>query len=128
MGEWEQHSRSRLWAAVRAVVALALILIAFAFAFPYIETDGAKAKSRYCGLKLRGINTAIDSYYIDTGVLPQSLQGLIEPGPRGWRGPYLKTDDLVDAMGRRFHYVAYPPGRPYDLYPPNNQACDRLPP
>jgi general secretion pathway protein G len=49
---------------------------------------------------------AVESYYLDTGATPESLQQLVEdPGAGGWNGPYVKAASLKDPWGHDYEYV-----------------------
>lgn len=86
---------------------------------------------------MRGVQTALDRYAVDNcGALPTGDQGLMAlvrkpqkaPIPRNWRGPYVRSPELIaDGWGRRLQYAvpggrddsvkdAEPVGRPYDLW------------
>ncbi|MDF3130728.1 type II secretion system protein GspG [Kiritimatiellaeota bacterium B1221] len=59
------------------------------------------------------LSGAIDSYYLDVGKMPTSLEGLVsDPGVRNWNGPYLKKMK-PDAWGDPFTYSAS--GRKYEI-------------
>lgn len=55
---------------------------------------------------IAAIGTAIDTYEVDNGVYPQSLQGLLTKGnENNWNGPYLKDGRMPkDAWGNDFSY------------------------
>jgi general secretion pathway protein G len=56
---------------------------------------------------ISAISTAIESYNMDVGHLPSSLDDLIaNPGASTWDGPYIKggKDKMLDAWGNPFAY------------------------
>ena len=55
---------------------------------------------------IKAIETAIDTYEVDNGIYPQSLQNLITKGnENNWNGPYLKDGRMpTDAWGNEFSY------------------------
>lgn len=68
--------------------------------------------------QIENISIALDNYQLDTGYYPSSEQGLQalirqpsgNPPAQGWRGPYLKAQEIpVDPWGNAFVYVS--PGK-----------------
>lgn len=71
----------------------------------------------------QGVDYALERYKSDLGAYPSNLRDLIyEPagGAKGWKGPYLFTNDPPrDGWGREYAYRApskLDPTRGYDLY------------
>ena len=56
--------------------------------------------------RVQGLGTAIDTYEVDTGHYPPSLDALLVKGAEpGWHGPYVRsTNTFLDAWGHRFRY------------------------
>ena len=55
---------------------------------------------------IQAIGTAIDTYEVDNGIYPQSLQSLLTKGNESnWNGPYMKDGRMPkDAWGNDFSY------------------------
>lgn len=55
---------------------------------------------------IQAIGTAIDTYEVDNGIYPQSLQNLLTKGNESnWNGPYMKDGRMPkDAWGNDFSY------------------------
>jgi general secretion pathway protein G len=55
---------------------------------------------------IQAIGTAIDTYEVDNGIYPQSLQNLLTKGNESnWNGPYMKDGRMPkDAWGTDFSY------------------------
>ena len=55
---------------------------------------------------IQAIGTAIDTYEVDNGIYPQSLQSLLTKGNESnWNGPYIKDGKMPkDAWGTDFSY------------------------
>jgi general secretion pathway protein G len=68
------------------------------------KAEGAKAKA--ASSQVSRLSMAVESYYLDTGVTPESLQQLVEDsgGSSGWNGPYVKASSLKDPWGREYEY------------------------
>ena len=69
------------------------------------RAEGAKVKA--AASQVSRLSMAVESYYLDTGQTPESLQQLVEnPGNQtGWNGPYVKPSSLKDPWGRNYEYV-----------------------
>lgn len=69
------------------------------------KAEGAKVKA--AASQVSRLSMAVESFYLDTGVTPESLKQLVEdPGSSGgWNGPYVKAASLKDPWGREYEYV-----------------------
>lgn len=72
------------------------------------QVGGNVDKGKYGAGKaqLASLGMKIESYGLDVGSPPKSLQQLVEkPGnTAGWAGPYAKQSDLKDPFGHAFGY------------------------
>ncbi|HKJ18040.1 MAG TPA: type II secretion system major pseudopilin GspG [Xanthomonadales bacterium] len=68
------------------------------------KAEGAKVKA--AASQVDRISMGVESYYLDTGSIPESLDQLVdEPGDAdGWNGPYIKRSLLNDPWGREYEY------------------------
>ncbi|MEE8496329.1 MAG: type II secretion system protein GspG, partial [Xanthomonadales bacterium] len=66
------------------------------------KAEGAKVKA--AALQVDRLAMAVESYYLDTGSTPDSLDLLVsEPGNvKGWNGPYVRASLLKDPWGRDY--------------------------
>ncbi len=73
--------------------------------------EGDRAKARLASTQMQMIAAKIESYEMDVGNAPQSLDDLVRSpsGSRGWLGPYARENDLRDPWNRPFQYRT--PGR-----------------
>ncbi len=69
------------------------------------KAEGAKVKA--AASQVQRLSMAVESYYLDTGTTPDSLQQLVEESgtESGWNGPYVKASLLKDPWGRDYEYV-----------------------
>ena len=115
MNRIQTHTRNRTARAARGftLVELLLVLVILALigglVLPGIigKAEGAKVKA--AGSQIDRLSMAVESYYLDTGTTPDSLEELIEESGNvgGWNGPYVKASSLKDPWGREYVYV-YP--------------------
>jgi general secretion pathway protein G len=68
------------------------------------KAEGAKWKAAHS--QVSRLAMAVESYYLDTGSTPESLEELVnESGDAtGWNGPYVKPSSLKDPWGREYDY------------------------
>lgn len=68
------------------------------------KAEGAKVKA--ASSQIDRISMAVESFYLDTGTTPESLDHLVdEPGDAdGWNGPYIKRSLLKDPWGKEYEF------------------------
>ncbi|MCB0246066.1 MAG: type II secretion system protein GspG [Anaerolineae bacterium] len=122
-----QVAQSRAFRALAALVSIGLVWSLVLAA----QRAAARAEALHCGVRFRQVLYAIDGFYVDTGVLPQTLAALSvqESAQPGWSGPYLQAADLIDPWGSPWIYQPRSDdGVPYSLLVAGNPPCDsRLP-
>ena len=66
------------------------------------KAEGAKVKA--ASSQIDRLSMAVESYYLDTGTTPESLDQLVEGGGgvAGWNGPYVSTEFRPDPWGNRY--------------------------
>ena len=94
---------------VELLLVLVILALIGSLVLPGIigKAEGAKAKAAKS--QIDRLSMAVESYYLDTGRTPDSLEALIEDNgdAAGWNGPYVKKSSLNDPWGRAYEYV-YP--------------------
>jgi general secretion pathway protein G len=99
---------------VEVIVVLAVLATLAAVVAPMVFRHVADARVQAARSQIEIFMLALDGYYADTGVYPTTDQGLralrrepvLEPLPRGWRGPYLRRAVPLDPWGREFIYTS----------------------
>jgi general secretion pathway protein G len=109
-----ENSKSRFGAVARmhgfTLVELLLVLMILALigglVLPGIIGKAESAKAKAAGSQVNRLAMAVESYYLDTGSTPDSLDLLVtESGDvQGWNGPYVKSSLLKDPWGRNYEY------------------------
>ncbi len=106
---------------VELMLVVTIIGILAALVIPKIagKSEQARVTAAHADI-YGGIKTALDSYEVDNGFYPKSLQDLLQQpsNARNWHGPYLDPATLpVDPWGNA--YIYYYPGKhnqgSYDL-------------
>ncbi len=117
------HMNTRPGRAARGftLVELLLVLVILALigglVLPGIigKAEGAKVKA--ASSQIDRLSMAVESYYLDTGTTPESLDALIEEtNAGGWNGPYVKPSSLKDPWGRDYVYVYPGEHGDFDIY------------
>ena len=80
------------------------------------KAEGAKAKAAKS--QIDRLSMAVESYYLDTGRTPETLDALVEDSgdAPGWNGPYVKKSSLNDPWGRAYEYEYPGEHGDFDLY------------
>ena len=80
------------------------------------KAEGAKVKA--ASSQIDRLSMAVESYYLDTGETPESLEMLVNEsgGIEGWNGPYVKTSSLKDPWGREYVYEYPGEHGDFDIY------------
>ncbi|MBT8048773.1 MAG: type II secretion system major pseudopilin GspG [Xanthomonadales bacterium] len=80
------------------------------------KAEGAKVKA--AGSQINRLAMAVESFYLDTGSTPDSLDALVSEsgGVEGWNGPYVKGSSLKDPWGREYVYEYPGEHGDFDIY------------
>jgi general secretion pathway protein G len=91
---------------VELLLVLVILALIAGLVLPGIigKAEGAKVKA--ASSQISRISMSVESFYLDTGATPGSLEELVnEPsGTTGWLGPYIKNSILKDPWGREYQY------------------------
>lgn len=108
---------------IELLLVLAILAILAAIVIPKLAGRSEQARVTAAQTEISNLETALDSYEVDTGSYPDSSMGLqalmVKPANvDNWRGPYMTKDIPADPWGHPYVYE-YPgkhvEGR-YDLY------------
>src|ERR1035438_4212838 len=109
----EIRNRRSAFTLVELMLVVTIIGILAALVIPKIAGKGEQARETAARADIfGGIKTALDSFEVDNGYYPKSLQDLIQQpsNAKNWRGPYLDPATLpIDPWGNP--YIYYFPGK-----------------
>lgn len=93
---------------VELLLVLGILALIMGMVLPNIIGQGEKAKVKAASSQISRISMSVESFYLDTGFTPSSLDELVsEPsGVNGWNGPYIKNSLLKDPWGQPYRYKA----------------------
>lgn len=101
---------------IELLIVLAILAMLAALVGPALFGNLIKGKRVQALTQIGSFETALDSYRLDVGAYPDSLNDLVsDSGDLSWNGPYLGRRDAVplDPWGNEYHYEAT--GRSFEL-------------
>lgn len=115
MNNTNRHSGFTL---IELLIVMAILALLAGLVGPSLWNKLGGAKSDTAATQIKNIAVALDSYRLDMGKYPKSLEELVSntQGKSRWNGPYIKKIPK-DPWGNTYHYQQ--PGKhnkEYDLY------------
>jgi len=91
---------------VELLLVLVILALIAGLVLPGIIGKAESAKAKAASSQISRISMSVESFYLDTGITPSSLEELVsEPsGVNGWNGPYIKNTLLNDPWGQPYQY------------------------
>jgi len=98
--------RQRGFTLVELLLVLVILALIAGLVLPGIIGKAESAKAKAASSQISRISMSVESFYLDTGITPSSLEELVnEPsGLTGWNGPYIKNSLLKDPWGQPYQY------------------------
>ena len=101
----KKETRRRGFTLVELLVVIVILSMLAGIVAPRFFSQIQKAKWDSCRAKMAPIESAIDTFLLNTGDYPATLDELVvDPGLPGWAGPYLKESQLYDPWDRPYYY------------------------
>ncbi len=100
------NKRLRGFTLVELLLVLVILALIAGLVLPGIIGKAESAKAKAASSQISRISMSVESFYLDTGNTPSSLDELVnEPsGVKGWNGPYIKNSLLKDPWGQPYKY------------------------
>jgi len=91
---------------VELLLVLVILALIAGLVLPGIIGKAESAKAKAASSQISRISMSVESFYLDTGNPPSSLDELVnEPaGVAGWNGPYIKNSLLKDPWGQEYKF------------------------
>lgn len=102
---------------IEMLVVMAILGMLVALVGPSIWNNLGRGQRSAAAAQIANLTTALDTYLLDNGRYPQSLDGLIEndTGRDSWQGPYLRSANAVPLDPWGNNYVYEIDGREFSL-------------
>ena len=103
----KSKGRQRGFTLVELLLVLVILALIAGLVLPGIIGKAESAKAKAASSQISRIGMSVESFYLDTGVTPSSLDDLVNepPGVTGWNGPYIKNTLLKDPWGEPYKYA-----------------------
>jgi|TARA_B100000686_G_C16131224_1_gene637504 general secretion pathway protein G len=113
--ENQSFAEERGFTLIEILVVMAIIGMLAIMVAPNIFNQQAGAQIDAALSQISSLEAALDTYRLDVGEYPDSLEGLREniSGRAAWNGPYLRRDVPLDPWGNDYVYDAN--GREFTL-------------
>jgi len=91
---------------VELLLVLVILALIAGLVLPGIIGKAESAKAKAASSQISRISMSVESFYLDTGNTPSSLEELVSQptGVTGWNGPYIKNSLLKDPWGQPYIY------------------------
>lgn len=102
-----QASSQNGFTLVELLLVLVILALIAGLVLPGIIGKAESAKVKAASSQISRISMSVESFYLDTGNVPASLDELVSQpsGVSGWTGPYIKNSLLKDPWGRPYQFV-----------------------
>jgi len=103
---------------VMAIIGMLAVMVA-----PNIFNQQAGAQRDAALSQISALEAALDTYRLDVGQYPDSLEGLVEndSGRAAWNGPYLRREVPLDPWGNEYVYDSDGRGSTLVSYGPDGE-------
>lgn len=101
-----QASSQNGFTLVELLLVLVILALIAGLVLPGIIGKAESAKVKAASSQISRISMSVESFYLDTGNVPASLDELVSQpsGVSGWTGPYIKNSLLKDPWGRPYQF------------------------
>lgn len=102
----KSNRRQRGFTLVELLLVLVILALIAGLVLPGIIGKAESAKAKAASSQISRISMSVESFYLDTGITPSSLDELVSQpsGVTGWNGPYIKNTLLKDPWGQEYKF------------------------
>ena len=112
MKKTKPQTKNQAFTLVEMLLVLVILAVLAAIVIPKMSGRSQEARVTSAKAQIASMETALDTYEVDTGAYPKGNSGLnalvqMPSNTQNWRGPYLKKGIPVDPWGNPYIYT-YP--------------------
>ncbi|GAB3037560.1 type II secretion system major pseudopilin GspG [Bowmanella dokdonensis] len=101
---------------IELLIVIMIIGLLASLVAPTMFSKVSSSQRKTAAAQMQMFETALDTYRLDMGSYPESLQELRQSDKQGWDGPYLPKDVPMDPWDNPYAYkVPGDDGKPYYL-------------
>ncbi len=123
-----KQNNQRGFTLIEILIVVAIIGLIASLIAPNLLGRFEKSKEEITKAQVEMLSSSIQSFILDVGRCPNSLNELITSDDPKWRGPYLSKKEIpLDPWGKEYQYKCPGEHGPFDLYSlgPNNRLDER---
>lgn len=100
---------------IELLIVMVIIGLLASLVAPTMFSKVSASKIKTAEAQMQLLSTAIDTYRLDVGDFPATLDELRRSDARNWEGPYLPKDVPLDPWGNPYVYKVPGENSPYQL-------------
>ncbi|MDI6889834.1 MAG: type II secretion system major pseudopilin GspG [Thermodesulfovibrionales bacterium] len=123
-----KQNNQRGFTLIEILIVVAIIGLIASLIAPNLLGRFEKSKEEITKAQVEMLSSSVQSFILDVGMCPNSLNELITSDDPKWRGPYLSKKEIpLDPWGKEYQYKCPGEHGPFDLYSlgPNNRLDER---
>lgn len=120
--------KKRGFTLIEILIVVVIIGLIASLIAPNIMGKYERSKEEIAKAQVEMLSSAVQSFIIDVGRCPTSLEELIKSNDPKWRGPYLSKGEIpLDPWGRPYQFKCPGDHGQFDLYSlgPNGKLDDK---
>jgi general secretion pathway protein G len=101
---------------IELLIVIVILGLLLSLVAPAMFSKVTSSQKKTAKAQMQMLTTALDTYRLDVGGYPETLEELRKSAKAGWDGPYLPREVPVDPWGNPYVYkTPGDGGAPYDL-------------
>ncbi len=100
---------------IELMIVVVIIGLLASLVAPEMFGKVGSTKRKTAATQMNMFQTSLDTYRLDLGTYPNSLNELVKSDKAGWDGPYLPKSVPLDPWGNPYHYELRQGGGSFEL-------------
>jgi len=110
------HQKKRGFTLIELLIVIVILGLLASIVAPGMFSKVDSSKIRTAESQIKILKTSLDTYRLDLGDYPGSLEELRKSDKKGWDGPYFSEDIPLDPWGNAYVYrKPGKDGKPFEL-------------